>query len=400
MSSADEVALIASLLDDDFTKDSLDLSEEPSIVGRWTDEEHETFLAAMEIHGRDWRAITAMIPTRTLMQVRTHAQKYFKKLNKEQTKVEIVPDQVDLQESRWNSPDAFKDLKLETPADKRKKHHVGERRHRSPSVPCPDSSGRRESDLLIKKKNRPLRSGRWTKGEGDYAMVLIKHFDQGLLPIPDGIMLRIFLATELHCDPMRISKKFAGNSAIGKQVYKRDEEKIRARSAEQVLNDRQELAMHEHRFLVESNQLNTKDTVAAVTSEPRHSLSLGFDSTTDEEALAAVLEIWGDEETTAPVLPVGKFTYETTIPESMSYSDTLASTDFHPSLKTNRRNSQQMLQTRNSKSIEDLGGMHFSEDWNQVSTLLGEPVSPEIGHTTKDHMDLSNDAIWTLLSEV
>ena len=48
---------------------------------------------------------------------------------------------------------------------------------------------------------------------------LVLEFNGGLLPMPDGRMLRMFLAKALNCDPMRISKKFVGNSAIGKQVY-------------------------------------------------------------------------------------------------------------------------------------------------------------------------------------
>ena len=65
---------------------------------------------------------------------------------------------------------------------------------------------------------RALRAGRWTKAEEMYAAQLVIEFNSGLLPMPDGRMLRMFLAKALNCDPMRISKKFVGNSAIGKQV--------------------------------------------------------------------------------------------------------------------------------------------------------------------------------------
>ena len=34
----------------------------------------------------------------------------------------------------------------------------------------------------------------------------------------EGTTLRAFLARELGCEPMRISKKFAGDKSIGKQV--------------------------------------------------------------------------------------------------------------------------------------------------------------------------------------
>ena len=60
---------------------------------------------------------------------------------------------------------------------------------------------------------RALRAGRWTKAEEMYAAQLVIEFNSGLLPMPDGRMLRMFLAKALNCDPMRISKKFVGNSA-------------------------------------------------------------------------------------------------------------------------------------------------------------------------------------------
>jgi len=39
------------------------------------------------------------------------------------------------------------------------------------------------------------------------------------LPVPAGTTLRTSLSERLHCDPMRITKKFAGASCIGKQVF-------------------------------------------------------------------------------------------------------------------------------------------------------------------------------------
>ena len=51
-----------------------------------------------------------------------------------------------------------------------------------------------------------------------YALRLIAEFKVGLLPLTDGTTLRTFLSKLLHCDPMRISKKFVGANCIGKQV--------------------------------------------------------------------------------------------------------------------------------------------------------------------------------------
>jgi len=53
-------------------------------TGRWTSEEHNMFLEGLKLHGKGWKAIAQMIKTRTVVQIRTHAQKYFQKLAKAQ----------------------------------------------------------------------------------------------------------------------------------------------------------------------------------------------------------------------------------------------------------------------------------------------------------------------------
>lgn len=68
----------------------METSSSPQIegtVGRWTKLEHENFLKGLREYGKDWKRIGALIQTRTVVQVRTHAQKYFlassKRSNKE-----------------------------------------------------------------------------------------------------------------------------------------------------------------------------------------------------------------------------------------------------------------------------------------------------------------------------
>jgi SHAQKYF class myb-like DNA-binding protein len=48
--------------------------------GRWTKSEHDKFLEAMRIFKKDWKQVARAIRTRTVVQVRTHAQKHFRKL--------------------------------------------------------------------------------------------------------------------------------------------------------------------------------------------------------------------------------------------------------------------------------------------------------------------------------
>jgi len=45
--------------------------------GRWTKDEHDKFLKGMTMWPKEWKRITSLIGTRTVLQVRTHAQKFF-----------------------------------------------------------------------------------------------------------------------------------------------------------------------------------------------------------------------------------------------------------------------------------------------------------------------------------
>lgn len=52
------------------------------VAGRWTTEEHRLFLQGLQLHNKQWKLIADLVKTRTVVQIRTHAQKYFQKLEK------------------------------------------------------------------------------------------------------------------------------------------------------------------------------------------------------------------------------------------------------------------------------------------------------------------------------
>lgn len=60
-------------------------TRQPSVKkdpGRWTAEEHILFLKGMSLYGKSWKKISEIVKTRSVVQIRTHAQKYLIKLEK------------------------------------------------------------------------------------------------------------------------------------------------------------------------------------------------------------------------------------------------------------------------------------------------------------------------------
>lgn len=57
----------------------------------WTDEEHNKFMEALKLFDRDWKKIEAYIGTKSVIQIRSHAQKFFLKIQKNNTGEMIPP---------------------------------------------------------------------------------------------------------------------------------------------------------------------------------------------------------------------------------------------------------------------------------------------------------------------
>nr|CAD1820746.1 unnamed protein product [Ananas comosus var. bracteatus] len=57
----------------------------------WSEVEHDKFLEALHLFDRDWKKIEAFVGSKTVIQIRSHAQKYFLKVQKNGTSEHVPP---------------------------------------------------------------------------------------------------------------------------------------------------------------------------------------------------------------------------------------------------------------------------------------------------------------------
>ncbi|OVA18187.1 SANT/Myb domain [Macleaya cordata] len=57
----------------------------------WTEEEHDKFIEALQLFDRDWKKIEDYVGSKTVIQIRSHAQKYFLKVQKNGTIAHVPP---------------------------------------------------------------------------------------------------------------------------------------------------------------------------------------------------------------------------------------------------------------------------------------------------------------------
>ncbi|OAY60575.1 protein REVEILLE 1 isoform X2 [Manihot esculenta] len=92
---------------------------------RWTEDEHKKFLEALKLYGRAWRRIEEHVGTKTAVQIRSHAQKFFSKV---------------VREASGNTTSSVEPIEIPPPRPKRKPMHPYPRKlvhplNKEPSIP-------------------------------------------------------------------------------------------------------------------------------------------------------------------------------------------------------------------------------------------------------------------------
>jgi len=69
----------------------------------WTEDEHQSFLQAIRVYGREWTKVALYVRTKTTQQIRSHAQKVFERWRAE-GKEALIPPQLKVTHPPSNKP--------------------------------------------------------------------------------------------------------------------------------------------------------------------------------------------------------------------------------------------------------------------------------------------------------
>ncbi|KAL3814808.1 hypothetical protein ACJIZ3_016076 [Penstemon smallii] len=99
----------------------------------WSEQEHDKFIEALQLFDRDWKKIEAFIGSKTVIQIRSHAQKYFLKVQKNGTCEHLPPPRPKRKAAHPYPQKAPKNGPLQSPAAQLESGYVV----RSDAMPIP-----------------------------------------------------------------------------------------------------------------------------------------------------------------------------------------------------------------------------------------------------------------------
>lgn len=169
--------------------------------------------------------------------------------------------------------------------------------------------------------NSKKRTGKWKREEVAYAERLIYDFENGLLErMPKTKTLRSWLADQLNCCPMRISKKFSGSLRIGKLDYIHREEALLAMEPEELATRDQEMRTLRKDLL---SALRNSQRIARVRDENRarkkQRLNKEMMTMTTKKKKHTARPTWPTSLTPIPFQEKVKNTHEESIPLEITF---------------------------------------------------------------------------------
>jgi SHAQKYF class myb-like DNA-binding protein len=206
--------------------------------GRWTEMENAAFVAGLKRYGRKWPKIQRVVKTRNLTQIRTHAQKFFKKIERDKKMAARAGDAetvARLEKVLLSEPSGEDGEDLAKPSTARSSSSsqrvrprtdrvTGQRLHlASEDAHTPSHTDKRvrafqhnDPQLHVAAVGQgPNRT--WTENEEFYAECLIKMFYAGRLTLQQHYRLLPFLVLQLNIPPQHIEQKYGARCDLRKE---------------------------------------------------------------------------------------------------------------------------------------------------------------------------------------